>query len=300
MQVKSTVDKSSMIANKEALSEPVPDRSRAIGTILVEQGRLHPNTINEIQVYARDRKLRFGEAALQLGLIDQQDIDIAIAQQFHYPVVARGPGGSVSDDVISAYMPQSEMIEPLRELRTQLNRRLNADHKILAVTSPGRGEGRSWLAANLATLFAQIGKRTLLIDCDMRHPSQHLMFNLNNAVGLSEMLTGRAGREAVTRIHPQLRLFVLCAGLLPPNPQELLERPVFELVLELFRQQYDMLIMDVPCTSEVADAQVVAARADAALLLVRRGHTTQSQLVTTMKNFNECGVNVIGSVITDH
>jgi len=80
----------------------------------------------------------------------------------------------------------------------------------------------------------------------------------------------------------------------------LLERPVFELVLELFRQQYDMLILDTPCTSEVADAQVVAASADAALLLVRRGHSTQSQLVNTMKNFNECGVNVIGSVITDH
>ena len=289
----------SRVATTEALSEPARDRSRAIGAILVEQGRLKPNKLDEIQRYASGHRLRFGEAAMKLGLIDQQDIDVAIAQQFNYPVVGRGQGG-VSDDVIAAYMPQSEMIEPLRALRSQLNRRWNADHRILAVTSPGRGEGRSWLAANLATLFAQMGKRTLLIDCDMRHPSQHLMFNLNNAAGLSAMLTGRAGREAVCRIHPQLRLFVLSAGPLPPNPQELLERPVFELVLELFGQQYDMLIIDTPSISEVADAQVVAARADAALLLARRGHTVQSQLVTAMKSFNECGVNVIGSVITDH
>ena len=299
MLFKTSGEISRVATTTEALSEPARDRSRAIGAILVEQGRLKPNKLDEIQRYAAGHRLRFGEAAMKMGLIDQQDIDVAIAQQFNYPVVARGDGG-VSDDVIAAYMPQSEMIEPLRALRSQLNRRWNADHRILAVTSPGRGEGRSWLAANLATLFAQMGKRTLLIDCDMRHPSQHLLFNLNNATGLSAMLTGRAGREAVCRIHPQLRLFVLSAGPLPPNPQELLERPVFELVLEVFGQQYDMLIMDTPSICEVADAQVVAARSDAALLLTRRGHTIQSQLVAAMKNFNECGVNVIGSVISDH
>jgi protein-tyrosine kinase len=300
MQLKKTMDMSKVTANNDALSEPVRDRSRAIGAILVEQGRLKPNELDEIQRYASGNRLRFGEAALKLGLINQHDIDIAIAQQFNYPTVRRGGEGGVSDDVIAAYMPQSEVIEPLRALRSQLNLRWKADHKILAVTSPGRGEGRSWLAANLATVYAQMGKRTLLIDSDMRHPSQHLMFNLNNTVGLSAMLTGRAGREAVVRIHPQLRLFVLSAGPLPPNPQELLGRQVFELILELFGQQYDMVIMDTPSTSEVADAQVIAARADAALLVARRGHTVQSQLVVTMKNFNECGVNVIGSVITDH
>ena len=74
----------------------------------------------------------------------------------------------------------------------------------------------------------------MLIDADMRHPRQHELFNLNNAVGLSALLTGRAGKEIVSRIHPQLRLFVLPAGALPPNPQELLGRQVFDLVLEKF------------------------------------------------------------------
>lgn len=288
------------LGGAETLSEPVRDRSRSIGAILVEQGRLNPNEVDEIQRFATGNGLRFGEAAIKMGLIKQQDIDVAIAQQFNYPTVARGGVGGVSDAVIAAYMPQSDLIEPLRALRSQLNLRWKAEDKILAITSPGRKEGRSWLAANLATVFAQMGKRTLLIDCDMRHPSQHVLFNLTNSVGLSAMLTGRAGREAVRRIHPQLRLFVLSAGPLPPNPQELVGRQVFELILELFGQQYDMVILDTPSTTEVADAQLVAARADAALLLARRGHTVQSQLVATMKNFKECGVNVIGSVITDH
>src|SRR5579859_3630106 len=189
--------------------EPPKDHSRSIGAILVEQGRLNPADVEEIRRVAVLKGLRFGDAALQLRLLTQFDIDLAMAQQFNYPVLPRGGNNGVADDVIAGYLPQSEMVEPLRALRSQLELRwaTGLDRKILAITSPGRGDGRSWLAANLATVFAQMGKRTLLIDADMRHPRQHMLFNLNNSVGLSALLTGRAGREIVSRIHPQLRLF---------------------------------------------------------------------------------------------
>jgi protein-tyrosine kinase len=284
----------------EKIAEPTRDRGRAIGAILVEQGRLNPNDLDEIQRFATANGLRFGDAAVKLKLLSQHDIDLAIAQQFNYPTVPRGGANGVADDVVAAYLPQSELIEPLRALRSQLSLRWASDHKILAITSPSRGEGRSWVAANLATVFAQMGKRTLLIDSDMRNPRQHLLFNLNNAVGLSALLTGRAGREIVARIHPQLRLFVLPAGTLPPNPQELLGRQVFDLILELFADQYDFVIMDTPAVSDVADAQIVAARADAAIVLARRNYTRQAQLSTTMRNLTQSGVNVIGSVMNDY
>jgi protein-tyrosine kinase len=284
----------------ENVPEPVRDRSRALGAILVEQGLLKSEDIEEIQRFAAAKGLRFGDAALQLGLLTQRDVDVAIAQQFNYPTVPRGGKNGVADDVVAAYLPQSEVIEPLRALRSQLSLRWDDDHKILAITSPGREEGRSWLAANLATVFAQMGKRTLLIDADMRHPRQHVLFNLDNAVGLSSLLTGRAGREIVCRIHPQLRLFVLPAGSLPPNPQELLGRQVFDLILRLFSDQYDFIIIDTPAVAEVADAQIIAARADAAILLARRNHTRLAQLNSTMRNLTQSGVSVIGSVITDH
>jgi chain length determinant protein tyrosine kinase EpsG len=284
----------------EKIPEPTRDRGRAIGAILVEQGRLNPNDLDEIQRFASANGLRFGDAAVKLKLLSQHDIDLAIAQQFNYPTVPRGGDHGVADDVVAAYLPQSELIEPLRALRSQLSLRWASEHKILAITSPSRGEGRSWLAANLATVFAQMGKRTLLIDSDMRNPRQHLLFNLNNAVGLSALLTGRAGREIVARIHPQLRLFVLPAGTLPPNPQELLGRQVFDLILELFADQYDFVIMDTPPVSEVADAQIVAARADAALVVARRNYTRQAQLSAAMRNLTQSGVNVIGSVMNDY
>jgi protein-tyrosine kinase len=284
----------------EKLAEPTRDHGRAIGSILVEHGLLSPADRDEIQRYATEHGIRFGDAAQKLRLLTQSDIDLAIAQQYHYPTLPRGGNDGVSSEVIAAYLPQSEFVEPLRALRSQLNLRWVAEHKVLAITSPGRGEGRSWLAANLATVYAQLGMRTLLIDSDMRQPRQHQLFNLNNGLGLSALLTGRAGREIVARIHPQLRLFVLTAGTLPPNPQELLGRPVFDLVLQRFSELYDIIIMDTPAASAVADAQIVAARADVAVVLARLNHTRSAQLTATMRNFTQSGVNVIGSVITDH
>jgi protein-tyrosine kinase len=276
---------SKIVSAAATVQEPIRDRSRAIGAILVEQGRLTPDEVERIQSYADKNHVRFGDAALQLQLLGQSDIDLAIAQQFNYPILHCGSDG-VDPDMIAAYLPQSEIVEPLRVLRSQLSLRWfnQAERKVLAVTSPGRAEGRSWLAANLATMFAQNGERTLLIDADMRHPRQHQLFNLNNSVGLSALLTGRAGREIVSRIHPRLRLFVLPAGLLPPNPQELLGRPVFDLVLTRFAEQFDLIIIDTPAASEVADAQILAARAGAAIMMARRNHTRRKALIGTVIN----------------
>jgi protein-tyrosine kinase len=280
---------------------PAKDHSRAFGNILIEQGRLSPADAEEIQRYASANGLRFGDAGLLLNMLTQQDIDFAVAKQFNYPVLQQGGEGGVDNDVIAAYMPQDVSIESLRALRSQLTHRWfnEAGHKTLAIVSPGRQEGRSWLAANLATVFAQMGERTLLIDADMRHPRQHELFNLNNSVGLSALLTGRGGRDIARRIHPQLRLFVLPAGILPPNPQELLGRPIFDLVLERFTEQFEVIIIDTPPAAEVADAHIIANRAGAALMLARLNVTRCAELTSAMEGVAQTGVTVVGSVLTD-
>jgi receptor protein-tyrosine kinase len=258
--------------------------------------------VDRIEAFARANGIRFGDAAVQLNLLTDADVDMAIAQQFNYPILARGGEHGVSGDVVAAYQPQSAQVESLRALRSQLMLRWlkkSDGPKVLAITSAQRGEGRSCLAANLATVLAQNGERTLLIDADMRHPRQHELFNLGNEQGLSALLTGRAGRDIVRRIHPQLRLFVLPAGILPPNPQELLSREVFDVVLEHFVEQYSVVILDTPSATEVADAQILASRAGAAIMVARRNHTRHATLTATMRNFTETGVNLIGSVISE-
>ena len=102
------------------------------------------------------------------------------------------------------------------------------------------------------------------------------------------------------RIHPQLRLFVLPAGLRPPNPQELLSRPVFEVVLTSFAEQYDLVILDTPASTVAADAQILAARAGAALVVARRNHTLHAELSAAMQNFVQSGVSVLGSVMNEY
>jgi protein-tyrosine kinase len=293
----------SKTADRVIKTREIPlDRGRAIGAILIEQGRLNVEDVEEIQAFANLHGLRFGDAAVQLQRLSQLDIESAIAQQYNYPVLARGGDSGVADDVIAGYQPQSEAVEPLRALRSQLILRwLNGTkRKVLAVTSAERGDGRSWLAANLATMFAQLGERTLLIDADMRHPRQHRLFNIDNSVGLSALLTGRAGREIARRIHPQLRLYVLPAGVLPPNPQELLARQVFEVVVDHFAAQFSVVIVDTPAISETADAQILAANAGSAILVARRNHTLQSKLLNAMETLTQTGVNVIGSVMNEH
>jgi receptor protein-tyrosine kinase len=293
----------SKTADRVIKTREIPlDRGRAIGAILIEQGRLNVEDVEEIQAFANLHGLRFGDAAVQLQRLSQLDIESAIAQQYNYPVLARGGDSGVADDVIAGYQPQSEAVEPLRALRSQLILRwLNGTkRKVLAVTSAERGDGRSWLSANLATMFAQLGERTLLIDADMRHPRQHRLFNIDNSVGLSALLTGRAGREIARRIHPQLRLYVLPAGVLPPNPQELLARQVFEVVVDHFAAQFSVVIVDTPAISETADAQILAANAGSAILVARRNHTLQSKLLNAMETLTQTGVNVIGSVMNEH
>jgi protein-tyrosine kinase len=284
------------------VSERTVDRSRIIGALLVEEGRLTPEDVDRIQRFARERGMRFGDAAVQLQLLTPDDVLVALARQFNNPVLPLGGSGGVSDEVIAAHNPESAQVEPLRALRSQLMLRWfpAANRKVLAIVSPERGEGRSWLAANLATAFAQIGVRTLLIDADMRHPRQHQLFNLGTAAGLCELLTGRAGRQITQRLHPQLRLFVLPAGLVPPNPQELLSRPVFDVVLDRFAEKFDLLLLDTPASMQTADAQIVAAHAGSALLVARRNHTGHARLTATMASMTQVGVNVVGSVVSEH
>jgi len=283
------------------MSESDRDRGRTLGAILVTQGRLAPADAAQVQQFARKNGMRFGEAAQRLNLLTQQDIDVALAHQFNYPVLARSASGGVSDELVAGYNPQSESVEPLRALRSQIVLRWlgqsSESRRVLTVVSSERGEGRSWITANLAIVLAQIGYRTLIIDTDLRHSRQHQLFNLPSSAGLSALLTGRAGKEVVQRVHPQLRLFVLAAGAAPPNPQELLGRPVFDLVLSTFANQYDVVLLDTPAFSETADGLLLASISGAALVVTRRNHTKIASLHAAVQNLNQSGVNIIGSVM---
>jgi protein-tyrosine kinase len=277
------------------------DASGLIGTILVREGRLANTDIDRILRACSEHRIRFGDAAVQLGLIKSDDVLFALAQQFDVPVLPRGPNG-VSNEVIIGYYPQCPQVEPLRALRGQLmlGWYTESHRRILSIVSPERGEGRSWMVANLATAFAQIGVRTLIIDGDLRHPRQHRLFNLENSAGLCELLTGRCGAEAIVRVPSQQWLYVLGAGALPPDPHELLSRPLFDLIVNRYAEQFDLILIDTPAIADSADAQIVAALGGSALLLARKNHTRSLRLQEARKELSRIGVKIVGSVINEY
>ena len=285
--------------SKKASSPHIAGGIRSIGNILIDVGRLSAESVEAILRLQSERGLRFGDAAIELGLLSDDDVHFALANQFDYPYLSAGDN-SLSHELVAAYQPFSPVVEQLRVLRSQLILRwfdAEAQRKALAIVSPGKGEGRSFIAANLAIVFSQLGERTLLIDADLRAPHQHELFKLGSHTGLSEWLAGRAGTEAVVRI-PSLRdLSVLQAGAVPPNPQELLGRPAFSEILQALGHNFDVIIIDTPATRDFADAQTIAVRSGGALLLARNDNTSLPDLAALARNLQQSGATLVGSVL---
>src|SRR5262245_41589628 len=223
---------------------PVASKGAAethIGALLINAGKIIPQDAERIVRYAKEKGLRFGDAAIALGLVTREEIDRIVALQFGYPYVIAGES-PVSPEVAAAYMPYSKEVEAFRALRSQLLLRWfgdAAERKGLAVVSMNRGDGRSYLAANLAVVFSQLGERTLLVDADMRSPRQQVLFKLENRSGLSSILSGRGQPDDIKRIPSFTDLSVLCSGPIPPNQQELLGRPQFSRLQEDAAKDFD-------------------------------------------------------------
>ena len=272
-----------------------------IGMVLIEAGRLTPDGAERILRLQREEGLRFGDAAIRLGLLSVADVQFALSRQFHYPYLARGHS-AVSEELVAAYDPFGTRAESLRALRSQLTLRWfdnDPARKALTIVSAARKEGRSFVAANLAVVFAQLGERTLLIDADLRHPRQHELFGLQNHVGLSAVLAGRGGPETVQHVPSLPKLSVLPAGALPPNPQELLAGPIFPELLHQLAEQVDVILLDSPAAADTADAQILAVRSGAALIVARTNATRMWRVQGVTDSVVQARATIVGSVLND-
>jgi len=281
-----------------ASNEPVSGE-RSIGAILVDSGRLKPESAERILSYQREHKVRFGDAAIALGLLSEDDIKFALANQFEYTYVAPGENPATSE-VVAAYQPTNRCVEAIRALRSQLMLRWldnRADRRSLAIVSAERGVGRSFVAANLAVVFSQLGERTLLIDADLRAPRMHQLFKIENRVGLSSLLGAGVSAEPIVQLGAFVGLSIMPSGPLPPNPQELLSRPAFRSLIDRATANYDVVIVDTPACNDGADAQIVASRAGAALLVTRLDYTSVTDASSFVDNLGQSGCRVLGALI---
>jgi chain length determinant protein tyrosine kinase EpsG len=284
-----------------AKTPPATGSHSSIGAILVDSGRLSPENAERILRLQIEQDKRFGDVGVKLGVLTEEDIRFALSRQFDYLYLPQSDT-SLNHELVAAYEPFSPTVEKLRALRGQLMLRwFNSETRrnALAIVSPGQCEGRSFIAANLAIVFSQLGERTLLIDADLRNPRQHKLFKLGQGGGLSGMLAGRNGTEAIARISPLPGLSVLPAGAVPPNPQELIGRPVFAQLLQTLIQDFDVVIVDTPAAGDYAEALTIAVGTSAALVLARKNRSSSPDITSLARSLERTRTTLVGSVLND-
>jgi len=272
---------------------------RQIGAILMDEGKLTPSDAEQVLKRQRELGWRFGEAAIELNLITDTDLREALAKQYEFPYLVSGPDG-VAKELIAAWDPFHPVVEELRAVRTQLLIRWfnpQAGRRTLVIASPGAREGRSFVAANLAVVFSQLGHRTLLVDADFRAPRQQSIFNVADRFGLSSVLSGRADLSAAVPVAGITGLAVLPCGPVPPNPLELLSRGSFAALLGKAQAEYDVILVDTPPAGEYADAQCIAFRAGDVLLLSRRHHTRVDDTERAVRELSDASARVVGTLM---
>ncbi len=268
-----------------------------IGKLLLDAGKLRPQDMERVLQLQQEQNLRFGEAAQKLGLVTEADIRQALSHQFAFPYIPAAEAG-LSPELTAATAPYSKEAEALRSVRSELLLRwFNEGRKTLAIGSARADEGASYLAANLAVLFAQMGRKVLLIDANMRQPHQHEIFSLGNGMGLSDILAERVPSVQVHTVKPFPTLAVLSAGSPPPNPAELLVRPSFGALLSGLETSYDIILLDVAPAQLSSDFQLVAARAGGMLIATRRNVSRLAALTELKEKITHTGAQIVGAVV---
>ena len=271
-----------------------------LGSLLAADGKLSGRGIERVlRAQRRDGLRKFGELAVQLNLVTERDVQIALCRQFGYPSV-EDLEGRLGSELYMALAPFSRAAERLNKVLGQLPRPLNGAGLSLAVVSPDPKEGRSTLAANLALAYAQSGKKTLLIDGDLRKPRQHQLFGLDSLRGLTSLSSDwYAGDTELDLVH-STRLFGLAivqAGAIYANPIEVLSSSRFAKLVADARSEYEAVIVDTPPARVYADADAIAAIAARVLIVAREDYTALGGVQAIAESAARRGVEVVGSVL---
>ncbi|MCA0985191.1 CpsD/CapB family tyrosine-protein kinase [Halobacillus yeomjeoni] len=196
--------------------------------------------------------------------------------------------------------PKSPIAEQFRTIRTNLEfSSVDSKLETMLVTSASPSEGKSITTGNTAVVFAQQGKKVLLVDADLRKPTIHYTFRLNNTMGLSNYLVNDyAINDIINETHVE-NLDVVTCGPIPPNPSELLGSMKMQRFIQEAKNHYDMIIFDTPPVLAVADSQILSNFVDGVLLVLRSKQTEQEAAIKAKEQLVQAKANILGAVLND-
>jgi len=297
--------------------DPLDDEQLSRTLVLLYQ--LSNDAIEQINDLMKTLHLRFAEAALKSGSVTQRELDEALDWiRQHTVVQSRGLIEEVlrrtapkrdmilwerdqlepSEQLILAHKPDHPHSETVRSLRTELLLRCKGHRgaAMIALLSPCAAEGRSQLAAELAIAFAQLDRRTLLVDADLRKPSQHRFFGTDNDIGLAQALTV-GGPHHFHGVQGLPQMALMTSGDTPQNPLNLLSGRSFGHAIGDWRRNFEFVILDTPPTARFSDALTVAAAAGYALILGRADVTRFAELNEIRRALSATDSMIVGAVI---
>ncbi|CZQ85002.1 capsular exopolysaccharide family [Trichococcus flocculiformis] len=200
--------------------------------------------------------------------------------------------------LISKLRPKSVIAEQYRIIRTNIQfSMIDRDVKSIVMTSSGPWEGKSTTSANLASVFTDQGKWVLLVDADLRKPTVQRTFGLSNIVGLTTLLS--SPEQELTEVIQQVTgtdLYVLTSGPIPPNPSELLNSNRMNILMKRFEDMFDIIIYDMPPVTSVTDAQIMAAKADGVVFVIRHGVSHKDSVLNAKELLEMVNANILGVV----
>ncbi|SER64929.1 receptor protein-tyrosine kinase [Nitrosomonas sp. Nm51] len=287
--------------NTVSLTDSIQRHTLRIGQILLEMGKITREDTERILQLQKKNQIRFGEAAKQLGLVSDIDVQHAMTYQFGSSHQLPKQAGTTPElPVID--QPGGTLAESIRSVRTQLMLRgFPSKQNVLAVVGVRQDCGTSRFAANLAALYSQLDKRTLLIDANFRNPVQHQIFGLTDKHGLSDMLAGHTViTDVMVTIESLPNLTILPAGTLPPHSSELLGMSTFNSTHELLAGQFDVVLYDTPGYMESTDALLIANNCDYVLLAVHKNQSRLDDVIAVSKQMADNGTTIIGTVLVDY
>lgn len=205
---------------------------------------------------------------------------------------------NLSPSLCTVHKPKSSLAEAFRAVRTALYFSAGDEkHRVIQITSPDVGDGKSTLSANLAVSIAQSGKRTLLVDADFRRPRIHKLFGLKRDEGLSNVISGDSDLPDAVQSSAVENLWILACGAKVNNPAELLTSPEFADLVKKLREEYDFVIIDTPPVLAVTDPCAVAPRVDGVLFTLRISRNVRPKAQRTQEILQSLGAKVLGVVV---
>ncbi len=195
--------------------------------------------------------------------------------------------------------PKSSAAEAYRMLRTNLHYlNIDKENRVIMVTSSNMAEGKTTTICNLAVTMAQSNKDVLLLECDLRKPRIHRVFNIDNSIGLTNVITENKTLDEVVKSSPEYsNLSIVTCGPIPPDPAEILQSISMRNFIEQIKSEFDIVLIDVPPVCSVADASILGGIVDGVIFVISSQETNVESAKTAVKTLEKVGANILGAVL---